>query len=385
MDQQTVRHWAWLIAGGIAFYSILQHFAVVLAGFSWVLGLLTPFFIGIAIAFILNVPMRRIEKALFSKARKRRGYARAVALIVTLLAFAGVIWLATALIIPNLQEALSSLPNQIVTATNNVSAYVQTLSITNQDVEYFLSHLNLNWEELYKSVLTMTQTVANTALSSGTTLLSGMVSGVTNFLVGLVFSFYLLLQKEKLARQGRMVLYALFPKEVAAKSVEVVHLCDKVFSSFLSGQCLEAVILGSLFVIAMSLFQMPYALLIGVLVSITALIPLVGAFIGCVVGIFLIALINPMQAVAFLVLFLVIQQIEGNLIYPHVVGNSVGLPSIWVLAAVYIGGNLWGIVGMLVFIPLSSVFYALFREFVYMRLEKRNLKVEDLSPTKEDL
>lgn len=385
MDQKTFRGLAWLVAGGIAFYCTLQQFGVVLSGLSWFMSLLTPFFLGGAIAFVLNVPMRRIEVLLFAKAKKSHGYDRGVALIVTLLAFAGVIWLATALIIPNLTEALSSLPDQIVTAANNASAYFQSLAITNHDVEVLIGQLDLNWEEIYKSVLTTAQTIANTALSSGSSLVGGMVSGITNFLVGLVFSFYLLLQKEKLSRQGKMVLYALFPKEIASKSVEVLRLCDKVFSSFLSGQCLEAVILGSLFVVAMTLFQMPYALLIGVLVSITALIPLVGAFIGCIVGIFLIALINPMQAIAFLVLFLVIQQIEGNLIYPHVVGNSVGLPSIWVLAAVYIGGNLWGVVGMLVFIPLSSVCYTLFREFVYLRLKQRNLSQKDISSMKETI
>ena len=148
-------------------------------------------------------------------------------------------------------------------------------------------------------------------------------------------------------------------------------MSHRTFSSFITGQCLEAVILGVMFFVSMSLLKFPYALLVGILVAFTALIPVFGAFIGCVVGAFLILMVNPMQAIGFIALFLVLQQVEGNLIYPHVVGNSVGLPSIWVLAAVTVGGSLMGIMGMLVFIPLASVVYALIREWVYRRLEQR--------------
>ena len=197
--------------------------------------------------------------------------------------------------------------------------------------------------------------------------------GVSTFVIGLIFSFYVLLQKERLARQGRQVLYALFPESWADKALEVLRLSNRTFSSFLSGQCVEAVILGALFVAAMTIFRMPYALLVGVLIALTALIPVVGAFIGCVVGALLIAVTNPWQAVGFIVLFLILQQIEGNLIYPHVVGNSVGLPSIWVLAAVTLGGKLMGIAGMLFFIPLCSVLYALFRGYVKARLKARHV------------
>lgn len=145
-------------------------------------------------------------------------------------------------------------------------------------------------------------------------------------------------------------------------------------SLFLAGQCLEAIILGSMFVVTLSILKMPYALLIGILVAFTALIPIFGAFIGCAVGSFLIFTVSPKQAVLFIIIFLLLQQIEGNLIYPHVVGGSVGFPSIWVLAAVTIGGNLMGIVGMLIFIPNVSVFYTIFREYVYLRLKKQNIK-----------
>ena len=168
--------------------------------------------------------------------------------------------------------------------------------------------------------------------------------------------------------------FAFLPKEKADVFFKVCSLTYRTFANFLTGQCLEAVILGGMFVVILSILRMPYALLIGILIAFTALIPIFGAFIGCAVGSFLIFMVNPKQAVLFIIVFLVLQQIEGNLIYPHVVGESVGLPSIWVLAAVTIGGNLMGIVGMLVFIPLLSVFYTIFREFVYLHLKKKHIK-----------
>ena len=164
------------------------------------------------------------------------------------------------------------------------------------------------------------------------------------------------------------------PKQKADAILNICSLTYRTFANFLAGQCLEAVILGMMFVITLSILKMPYALLIGILIAFTALVPIFGAFIGCAVGSFLIFMVNPKQAVLFIIVFLLLQQIEGNLIYPHVVGGSVGLPSIWVLAAVTIGGNLMGIIGMLIFIPLVSVFYTIFREFVYLRLKKQHIK-----------
>ena len=158
----------------------------------------------------------------------------------------------------------------------------------------------------------------------------------------------------------------------------VFSLSYRTFTNFITGQCLEAIILGTMFFVVMSVLNFPYALLVGILVAVTALIPIFGAFIGCAVGAFLILVVNPMKALAFIVLFLVLQQVEGNLIYPHVVGNSVGLPSIWVLVAVTVGGNLMGIAGMLVFIPIASVLYTLLREWVYRRLKEKNLDQEEL-------
>ena len=204
------------------------------------------------------------------------------------------------------------------------------------------------------------------------------MSGLTTFFISFVFAVYILLQKEKLSVQAKKVLFAFARKGRAEATLEVLALTYNTFSSFLTGQCVEAVILGSMFVVTMTILKLPYALLVGILIAFTALIPIFGAFIGCVVGAFLIFMVDPVKALIFIVMFLVLQQIEGNLIYPHVVGSSVGLPSIWVLAAVTIGGNLLGIVGMLIFIPLVSVVYALFREIVYLKLKQRKISPEEI-------
>ena len=164
----------------------------------------------------------------------------------------------------------------------------------------------------------------------------------------------------------------------AEATLEVLSLTYSTFSHFLTGQCVEAVILGGMFVAAMPILRLPYALLVGIVIAFTALIPIFGAFVGCAVGAFLIFMVDPVKALIFVALFLVLQQIEGNFIYPHVVGNSVGLPSIWVLAAVSLGGNLMGIVGMLIFIPIVSVVYALFREVVYLKLKQKGIKPEEI-------
>ncbi len=235
------------------------------------------------------------------------------------------------------------------------------------DVANWLQNIELDW----KSIVQMVQNSAGDVLSSTVTAASSVVGAIVNFFLGIVFAFYVLVQKEKLGRQGRKLLYAFLPEKQAEKVLSVCSLSYKTFASFLSGQCLEAVIVGTLFFISMSIFQFPYALIISVLIAFMAFIPIFGAVIGCVIGAFLILMIDPIRAIWFVVLFLVMQQIEGNLIYPHVVGNSVGLPSIWVLAAVTLGGSLMGFAGMLICIPLCSVVYALASKAVNDRLAKK--------------
>ena len=186
-----------------------------------------------------------------------------------------------------------------------------------------------------------------------------------------MFTIYFLAAKERLAKQAQAVMRAYLKPAAVEEILRILHLVQRTFSSFITGQCTEAVILGGLFFVAMTLFHMPYPLLISIFIAVTALIPVIGAWIGCIVGALLILVNNPMMALWFVVMFLIIQQLEGNLIYPHVMGNAIGLPSIWVLFAVVLGEGLMGIVGMLLFIPLTSVAYALLKENVAKRLQKQ--------------
>ena len=375
-NKQQLRGWLTVVCGGILFYTILQNPGKVMLWLGRLMGVLSPFLLGGTIAFILSVPMRSIERRLFPHAQRAGRFRRPLALVLTLLAVSGVLALAFCVIGPGAADALRSVVGQLPGAIRRLEALLTQLEGLVPRLEPLLAAVDIDWTELTRKAGLLLQTWGTGLLSSGGGLIGGVVSGVSTFIIGFIFAVYILMQKEKLARQGRQVLYALLPERWADRTVEVLRLATRTFASFLSGQCLEACILGGLFVVSMSLLRMPYALLVGVLIALTALIPIIGAFIGCIVGALLIAVTNLWQALMFVVLFLVLQQIEGNLIYPHVVGSSVGLPSIWVLVAVTLGGKLMGVVGMLVFIPLSSVCYALFRRFVKDRLAERNIPPE---------
>ena len=385
-NRQNIKGLLLVVCGGAAFYAALQHLAVVARALGWLAGILAPFLLGAAIAFILNVPMRAMERHLFPNARRGAGARRPLALVLTLVAVIGVLVLASCVIGPGVRDAVKSIASQAPAAFDRLYDWLLGLEQYLPQIETWVQDLSIDWKSLSQKAIQLAQSWGGSLLSTGGGLIGGVVSGVSTFVIGLIFSFYILLQKEKLSRQGRQVLYGLLPVKRADRALEVLRLANRTFSSFLSGQCTEAVILGTLFVIAMSIFRLPYAVLVGVLIALTALIPIVGAFIGCGVGALLIAVTDPWKAVVFVILFLVLQQIEGNLIYPHVVGSSVGLPSIWVLAAVTLGGKLMGVAGMLFFIPLCSVLYALFRDFVKGRLVEKKVpaaKWQDLPPTKK--
>ena len=362
-----------VVCAGAGFYAAVQHLNVVWGALMAALGVFAPFLLGGSIAFVLNVPMRAIERHVFPKERQMDRLRRPLALIFTLVAVLGVLTVAMWVIIPGVKEAILSAALQVPEAVDALLLKLQAFAVYLPELGEYLAGLELDWQSIAQRVMDVVKNWGGGLLSSGGGLIGGAVSALSTFVIGLIFAIYILLQKERLGRQAKQVLYALSPKERADRTMEAARLTERTFSSFLSGQCLEAVILGCIFVIAMTLFKMPYALLVGVLIGLTALIPIVGAFIGCVVGALLIALTDPIQALVFVGLFLVLQQIEGNLIYPHVVGSSVGLPSIWVLAAVSVGGSLMGIAGMLLFIPLCSVVYALFRAYVKGRLAEKKV------------
>ena len=252
--------------------------------------------------------------------------------------------------------------------------WIRDFSHNNQEIMKLVNQVQFNQDQAIKWGISILGSGAGNMMNTTMSAVGSIVSGFATFFIAFSFACYILFQKEKLHVQIRKVFFAFIPKQKAEAFLKICSLTYQTFANFLTGQCVEAVILGSMFVVTLSILKMPYALLIGTLIAFTALIPIFGAFIGCAVGCFLIFMVSPKQAILFIIVFLILQQIEGNLIYPHVVGGSVGLPSIWVLAAVTIGGNLMGIVGMLIFIPLVSVLYTIFREFVYLRLKEKHIK-----------
>ena len=369
MDRETKKSVLQIVAFGIILYCAILHLNVVWGVLRNIVSLFLPFILGGCIAFVLNVPMKQIEKRLFFKKQKLHKMKRTVSYVATLVIVLGILTLAMVVVIPELVRAVKSLAHQVPVAMAAVQAWLRENMGKLPQVAAIMEDFDLDVTSISSQAAGILQSAASGILSSSFSFIGSVVSGVISFLIGIVFSVYVLVQKEKLALQAKKILYALLPADKAEHAISIGQLSNRVFSNFLSGQCLEACILGAMFVIAMSILRLPYAMLIGVVITISALIPIVGAFIGCAAGMILIVMVNPVQAVWFLILFLVLQQIEGNLIYPRVVGSSIGLPSMWVLVAVSIGGKLFGILGILLFIPLCSVCYALFRDYINKRLQ----------------
>ena len=356
----------------------LWKFDVVLGVLKTIWDIIFPFVLGGAIAFLTNVPMSFLEKKIFENVKKKnkivRKLKRPISLILTIVLAVGVIALVMFGVIPQLTRTMGTLVTSINDFIPQMQSWIGEFFHNNQEIMNLVDQIEFDPDQAIKWGISLLGNGAGNMMNTTMSAVGSIVSGVATFFIAFSFACYILFQKEKLHIQIRKVFFAFLPRQKADTFLKVCSLTYRTFANFLAGQCLEAVILGSMFVVTLSILRMPYALLIGVLIAFTALIPIFGAFIGCAVGSFLIFMVNPQQAILFVIVFLVLQQIEGNLIYPHVVGESVGLPSIWVLAAVTIGGNLMGIVGMLVFIPLLSVLYTIFREFVYLRLKKQNIK-----------
>lgn len=366
LNKETIKKIIFIIFIAIVMFYGLNNFGIVIGLLGKGISLCFPFILGCAMAFIINVPMSKIENLLFKKvkSKKIKKAGRPIAVVLTILIVVAVLAGAILVIVPEIGVTAKSLIDQIPGAWDNFIKWLETTPLNGDLIEKYEKEIENVWNNMSDAVISMLKTGAVGALNTGIGVVSGVVSGVTNFVISFIFSIYVLLQKEKLGEQITRVMRAVLPENKVEKILKISSLTNTTFANFITGQCLEACILGTMFVVAMTVLQIPYALLIGILIAFTALIPIVGAFIGCMVGVFLIVIVSPVKALVFIILFLILQQIEGNLIYPHVVGNSVGLPSIWVLVAVTIGSKVMGITGMIIFIPVFSVAYALLREFV---------------------
>lgn len=383
LDRNNIKKLLLIIVFAIAVFTAFENLSIIIYFIGILLTILIPFFIGGAIAFVLNIPMKYIENGIFKNKRifKKKvsdSASRLISLILSII-FVVIIFSAVVnIVVPQLVSTLYNIGNNIYAFLPKFKEFSKDFFgnfFGNEDINYYIEKLmNFDWHTVFGYVSNFLKS-GGSMINSTIGVVSTIFSTTVNILIGFIFALYILLQKEKLSVQATKILFAVFKRNVAEKILDIASLSYKTFSSFITGQCLEACILGGMFFIVLNIFRMPYSLLIGVLIAFTALIPIVGAFIGCFISALLILMISPVQALIFIVIFLIIQQIEGNLIYPHVVGNSVGLPSMWVLVSVTLGGKLFGVTGMLVFIPLSSVVYTLFKEWVNKRLDKNNIDI----------
>ena len=363
-----------MLCSVVLFAYVLFNFNRVSSMLSWLLGIFMPFVIGFAIAFAVNVPMKGFEKVLFrNESSKCYRFKRPVCLVLSFLCIIAVLTFAITMIIPEMSKTISAFAEKLPAAMDNVQNRAIKIMKDQPEIVAKIKSININWDAVVSSIVDAVKSGGGSVLSSTFSLASSVVGAVVDVLVGLFFACYILAQKETLEKQVKGIIYALFREDKADRMIQTCVLADRTFSNFISGQCLEACILGLMFFVAMTIFRIPYALTVSIIIAVFALIPVIGAFVGCFAGTLMILVENPKQAVIFLIIFIVLQQIEGNFIYPHVVGGSVGLPSIWVLVAVMLGGDLMGILGMLIFVPLFSVLYALSEEYVVKSLRDKGI------------
>ncbi len=348
------------------------------------IGAAVPLIVGCAIAYVVNILMSWYERW-YSKIFKNSAlmkFQRLVCLILALLSLIAIIFFAIYMVLPELINCIASFVKLVPGLVEKTVAFIQEEQLL-EKVPALQDALNsLNSENIVKTIEQLWNTFKGSlggAVGSIVSAVSNVFSTVVGVVVGLIFSIYVMFDKEKLGAQSKTLVSTYFPKR-AERIFYVAKVMNESFHSFIVGQCTEAVVLGVLCIIGMALLRIPYAVMIGVFIGFTALIPIAGAYIGAAVGAIMILTISPFKALEFVIFIVVLQQIEGNMIYPKVVGKSIGLPGIWVLTAITIGGGILGIPGMLISVPLFSAAYRLIKEDV----EKRNPKpVEDEKPEEE--
>ena len=367
LDKENTKKIILIVAIGIIIYLGLQNLSNILGFFQGLLKILNPFILGACMAFVLNVGVNLIENKWIKNKKKNKvikRIKRPLSIFLAILILFAVIFFVIFLVIPGLIDTIDSIKTYIPGIATNVQNWLYDITNQYPQINDTIKNINIDWNNLDDETMKLLQNWAGTILSSSINILASIFSGVTNFIIGLIFAVYILLQKEKLGMQFKKIMQAYMKPELMEKTLKIFKVTNSAFTKFITGQVTEACILGFLCFLGMVVLGMPYALTIAVLIGFTALIPIFGAFIGAGIGALLIAVQSPMLALGFIVFIIILQQIEGNIIYPKVVGNSVGLPGIWVMVAVTVGGSLWGITGIAVSVPIASILYALLREDV---------------------
>lgn len=354
----------------ILIYLAIRHLDRIAASISWLINIMLPILLGVIMAFILNVPMRPIEKHLHLKREKAK---RPLAIFLSLVLVLGIFTGVALLVIPEIADAIRLAAQIIMSGIDQATFWEENINFSAFPFGEYLEQIDIDWVQLKLNLEEWTMSRKDVLLKQAAGTVSSIAIGFMNFFVGLFFSIYILANKEKLKIQTRRLIHAWLPEKSGASLIHIVSICNVSFRNFIAGQAAEAVILGTLCTIGMLILRLPYAPMVGALVGVTALIPIVGAYIGAIVGVFLILTVSPLKAIIFIVFLIILQQLEGNLIYPRVVGSRVNLPAMWVLAAVTVGGNLAGPAGMLLGVPAASAAYELLKEATV----KRELKLKE--------
>ena len=366
----------------------IQNITVVVTVLQTVVGVLQPLILGAVIAYILNILMKKLEKIYFPKSKNRliNKTKRMVCIILSLLLVIGILGLVMGLVLPELAGAFAVIAESVPVYYEKLVAWLMTYSDKFPVIEEYINGLQLDWSQITKNLVMYATSGVGGIFNSAISVVSVVVGGIVNFVIALIFAIYLLAGKEKLSAQLKRVLAAYLSEKKRAQLAQMVAVADNTFSSFIVGQCTEAVILGSLCTIGMWILRFPYAPMTGAFIGVTALIPVAGAYLGAGVGAFMIMTVDPMKALLFLVFIVCLQQLEGNLIYPKVVGSSVGLPALWVLAAVTVGGGINGIFGMLLGVPIAATLYKLIGMDVRKKVDKPKAVAPDseVAPTEQN-
>lgn len=374
LHRHTMKRICFLIFFAAAMFWLFYHSAAVVKQLQMIFAILTPFLIGFCFAFMLNVLLRPLEQG-WSKHMKFKyagKFKRLACLILATLLLIGVIFILIFMIVPELKNTIASVVDQFPQYRQQFMQWWETSIQFLQGYGIRTPELDLNFNAIGDYMSSFLSAQGSFFFNKTMDVTSSIFSTIVNGALGIVFAFYVLFQKERLSKNAKKIVQALLPIDKAEHCIHLAQLCDKTFTKFVTGQLLESCIIGCLCFLGMRIFAMPYALMISTMVGFTALIPVFGALIGTGVGAFLILMIDPMQAFWFIVFIIVLQQVEGDFIYPKVVGKSVGLPSIWVLVAVTIGAS-FGVLGMLLSVPICSILYTVGKSIINERLAKKKL------------
>ena len=378
------KDWYFIVTFSALLVLMLLNKGLIASGFNQLNNAISPLIYGIAFAFILNVPMSFIETKLISFSKKKEKNKRGISIIFTYVFVIIILTLLLVVVIPQLIETVSTIANNassllagLTTNVNNIADFFNVnfnLDLTTAEgFEDLANQLGINIETISDSIQNILNDFGSSIISS----LQSFGSGLFNIFLGLIIAIYLLASKEKFVRQLKKLIICFLPKDAANIFVENSRVVINIFKHFISGQLLEAIIIGVLVFLTMTILNLPYALIIGCIVAVLAIIPVFGNIIAMIIGAILILAVNPWQALYFIIAYQVIQQLENNLIYPRVVGSSVGLPPIWTLLAVSIFGALSGLGGMLVGIPITASAYALGTKLVRHIMHTKKVIIDD--------